>query len=95
MVKAVLNKQEHPKTDTLTKREKRGGKNAKNRNQKRSNQSRQYINTHMRMNTKNQTSKKKTKSKTWGKCNVTEEYCKNRKIVYNILKNKSFQKKKK
>ena len=53
MVKAVLNKQEHPKTDTLTKREKRGGKNAKNRNQKRSNQSRQYINTHMRMNTKN------------------------------------------
>ena len=26
MVKAVLNKQEHPKTDTLTKREKRGGK---------------------------------------------------------------------
>jgi len=43
----------------------------------------------MIMNTKNYTSKK-PKSKTWGKCNITEEYCKNRKIEYNVLKNKSF-----
>ena len=52
MVKAKLNRQEHPKTDTLTKREKREGEMIKTGTKKEAiNQPNKQ--THMRMNTKN------------------------------------------